>query len=96
MKPAAPVTRTFIPREAARPDMFVFVESYFSNYIEGTTFTVAEAEDIVFRGKLIAHRHEDSHDVIGTFEAAQRDPFYTLARTARRPSSTGCGSPTAR
>ena len=66
-------------RGGAPRDMFAFVESYFSNYIEGTTFTVAEAEDIVFRGKLIAHRHEDSHDVMGTFEAAQRDPFYSVA-----------------
>ena len=59
--------------------MFAFVESYFSNYIEGTTFTVEEAEDIVFHGKLIAERDEDSHDILGTFEAAQRDPLYSEA-----------------
>ena len=57
--------------------MFAFVESYFSNYIEGTTFTVEEAEDIVFKGRLVAQRHEDSHDVRGTFDAAVRDPFYS-------------------
>ena len=66
-------------RRGAARDMFAFVESYFSNYIEGTTFTVEEAGDIVFRGKLIAHRREDSQDVLGTFEAAQRDPFYSAA-----------------
>lgn len=58
-------------------DLFAFVESYFSNYIEGTTFTVEEAEEIIFRGKLIPLRAEDSHDIKGTFEAAQRDPFYS-------------------
>ena len=54
---------------------FAFFESYFSNCIEGTTFTVEEAEDIVFHGKLIEHRHEDSHDILGTFEAALRQPW---------------------
>ena len=57
--------------------MFAFVESYFSNYIEGTTFTVEEAEDIVFRGRIIANRSEDSHDIKGTFDAALRNPFYS-------------------
>jgi hypothetical protein len=66
------------PARAGRArDMFAFVESYFSNYIEGTTFTVEEAEDIVFKGKLVPQRHEDSHDVRGTFDAAARDPFYS-------------------
>lgn len=40
-----------------------FFESYFSNYIEGTEFTIEEAEDIVFKGVTISQRHEDSHDV---------------------------------
>jgi len=54
---------------------FAFFESYFSNYIEGTTFLVSEAEDIVFEGKLIANRTEDSHDILGTFQAALRAPW---------------------
>jgi len=60
-------------------DLFAFVESYFSNYIEGTTFTVDEADEIIFAGKIIALRAEDSHDIKATFEAAQRDPFYSEA-----------------
>lgn len=56
---------------------FAFVEAYFSNYIEGTTFTVEEAQDIVFNGKIIPSRSEDSHDVKGTFDAILRDPFYS-------------------
>lgn len=41
-----------------------FFESYFSNYIEGTEFTIDEAEEIVFSGKEIYERHEDSHDIL--------------------------------
>jgi hypothetical protein len=66
-------------REGAPRDQFAFVESYFSNYIEGTTFTVEEAEGIVFHGRVVPDRADDSHDVLGTFEAAQRDPFYSVA-----------------
>jgi len=40
-----------------------FFESYFSNYIEGTEFTIAEAEEILFQGATIYQRHEDSHDL---------------------------------
>jgi hypothetical protein len=54
---------------------FAFFESYFSNYIEGTTFLVSEAEEIVFEGKLIPNRTEDSHDILGTFQAAMRGPW---------------------
>jgi hypothetical protein len=54
---------------------FTFLEAYFSNYIEGTTFMVSEAEEIVFAGKLIPRRSEDSHDILGTFEAALRPPW---------------------
>ena len=70
-------------RKGAPREMFAFVESYFSNYIEGTTFTVAEAEDIVFHGRIIPNRAEDSHDIKGTFDAALRDPFYS------QPPDTG-------
>lgn len=44
-----------------------FYESYFSNYIEGTEFMIDEAEDIVFKGLKISHRHADSHDVLANF-----------------------------
>jgi fido (protein-threonine AMPylation protein) len=45
-----------------------FVEAYFSNWIEGTEFAVAEAEEIVFQGEVPDGRLEDAHDVLGTFE----------------------------
>jgi Fic/DOC family len=59
---------------AAREN-FAFFEAYFSNYIEGTTFTVAEAESIVFDGRIIDNRSADSHDILGTFAAATRSPW---------------------
>lgn len=45
-----------------------FFDSYFSNYIEGTTFEVIEAEEIVFDKKVPAARPKDAHDILGTFE----------------------------
>ena len=51
------------------------LRSLLSNYIEGTTFTVEEAEEIVFRGHIIENRSEDSHDVLGTFNAAVNSPW---------------------
>lgn len=46
---------------------FAFFESYFSNYIEGTEFTLQEAEDIVFRGAMPQQRPQDAHDILGTY-----------------------------
>ena len=54
---------------------FAFFESYFSNCIEGTTFTVAEAESIIFDGRIIENRSAGSHDMLGTFAAATRSPW---------------------
>lgn len=45
-----------------------FFEAYFSNYIEGTTFEVNEAEEIIFDKKIPANRPKDAHDIVGTFE----------------------------
>lgn len=44
-----------------------FFESYFSNYIEGTTFEIEEAEEIIFDKKIPPKRPKDAHDIIGTF-----------------------------
>jgi hypothetical protein len=62
------------PSGVAREN-FAFFEAYFSNYIEGTTFTVEEAEDIVFHGQIVENRSEDSHDILGTFNAAALAPW---------------------
>ncbi|MGI8806854.1 MAG: Fic family protein [Acidimicrobiales bacterium] len=55
-----------------------FFEAYFSNFIEGTEFSVDEAEAIVESGQVPADRPEDAHDVLGTFEAVA-DPVLRAA-----------------
>ena len=44
-----------------------FFEAYFSNFIEGTEFTVEEAREIVFGGVVSQERPDDAHDVLGTY-----------------------------
>jgi prophage maintenance system killer protein len=62
--------------EDARNDVsvFAFFESYFSNSIEGTEFTLEEAEDIVFRGAMPQQRPQDAHDILGTYHLVV-DPY---------------------
>ena len=49
---------------------FAFLESYFSNFIEGTEFDVSDARAFVLEGKPITERPKDSHDIIGVFRQA--------------------------
>jgi len=51
---------------------FAFIESYFSNYVEGTKFSIEEAEGIVLRNAIVPGRPKDSHDVLGVFNQALR------------------------
>lgn len=44
-----------------------FLDAYFSNYIEGTEFSVDEAIEIIFEGRIPEQRPADAHDVVGTF-----------------------------
>lgn len=69
----APVARS----DAARRH-FAFLESYFSNFIEGTEFEVEEARGFVLDGIPIEHRPQDSHDIIGVFEQALSPQWSTL------------------
>ncbi len=68
----------------SRRALLSFYESYFSNYIEGTEFTLDEAADIVFEGRIPAQRPEDAHDILGTYRLAT-DPAYAdvVVRDAR-------------
>ena len=64
--------RFFIERPNKNTDeisfrMFSFFEGYFSNYIEGTRFSIEEARSIVDTGIAIPKRIKDSHDILGTF-----------------------------
>jgi hypothetical protein len=47
---------------------FAFFEGYFSNYIEGTEFTVSEAKEIITSATPMPSRDEDSHDILGTYQ----------------------------
>ena len=47
--------------------VLAFYEACFSNFIEGTEFTVEEAGRIVFAGELPRARPQDAHDVLGTW-----------------------------
>lgn len=47
-----------------------FLESYFSNFVEGTRFSIEEAEDIALHNKIVPNRPKDSHDIIGVFKLA--------------------------
>lgn len=47
---------------------FAFFESYFSNYIEGTEFTVDEARQIINTATPMPARDEDSHGVLGKYQ----------------------------
>jgi hypothetical protein len=60
------------PRRAAERSSqakanLAFFEAYFSNFIEGTEFSVEEAEAIVFKGVIPTERPADAHDVLGTY-----------------------------
>ncbi|MCW5735978.1 MAG: Fic family protein [Enhydrobacter sp.] len=93
--------RSFAP-EASRPWApkgnaainQAFFEAYFSNFIEGTEFTVDEARAIVFEGAA-SERPRDAHDVLGAFKIvadpaemrrlpASPDAFLDMLRTRHR------------
>lgn len=57
-----------------------FFEAYFSNFIEGTEFTVEEAEQIVF-DHVDLGRPEDAHDIVGTYELTSSPAMRTVAGT---------------
>lgn len=74
-----------LPERPEQPDSLPalsFIEAYFSNWIEGTVFSLDEAERIVFRGAVPEGRTEDAHDVLGTYELVS-----SPARCGRTPGS---------
>jgi hypothetical protein len=69
-------------RTGQDPRLAAFIESYFSNYIEGTEFELGEAREVVLENREIAYREDDSHDIRGTFAAileSRGRPFPTTA-----------------
>lgn len=79
-----------------------FFESYFSNYIEGTVFTVAEARRIIDTQRPPASRPADGHDILGTYRcvadtvgrrATSTDAEETLVRLCERHGMILAGRP---
>ncbi len=62
-----PTARPAPKRTATANANLAFFEAYFSNFIEGTEFSVEEAEEIVFGGVIPPERPDDAHDILGTY-----------------------------
>ena len=54
------------------PQLQAFIETYFSNFIEGTEFEIEVAHDIVVNDRPLQYREDDSHDILGTYRAILR------------------------
>lgn len=78
----APSTRSVLPGDRPRLALLPFFDAYFSNFIEGTEFTVDEAAAIVFGGEIPAARPADAHDIMGTYRVVADD-----SEMRRRPQS---------
>ncbi len=68
-KTPMPVVKDVATTAAARQN-FAFLESYFSNFIEGTEFEIEEARSIVMEGRIVENRPRDSHDILGVYRQA--------------------------
>lgn len=67
----APLQQSFSVTKTEKSRLhFAFLESYFSNFIEGTEFEINEAREFVLEGRPITGRPKDSHDVLGVFSQA--------------------------
>ena len=68
------------PGAVGRRTLLPFYEAYFSNYIEGTEFTLDQAAEIVFERRMPAQRPEDAHDILATYRLVSESGW--LGRTA--------------
>jgi hypothetical protein len=66
LRQSAPQNRPVADPRDTRYTFLPFFEAYFSNFIEGTEFELDEAVAVVYDGKQIPGRADDSHDLLGT------------------------------
>lgn len=66
LRETVPAQRPVHRRSGEANTSLAFFEAYFSNFIEGTEFTVEEAEEIVFGGVIPPQRPDDARDILGT------------------------------
>jgi hypothetical protein len=78
----APETMPALAVDDPRRRLLPFYEAYFSNYIEGTEFTLDEAGAIVFEEIIPVERPADAHDVLGTYAVVS-----DLTEMSRTPQS---------
>jgi hypothetical protein len=64
----APAPRPVVGEHLARQRYLPFYDAYFSNFIEGTEFTVGEAAAIALQGEDLPSRPADAHDMRGTYQ----------------------------
>jgi Fic/DOC family protein len=83
LRSSATQSRTGLSAGSAAYGVQAFYEAYFSNYIEGTTFTVDEAKALVYDKIVPAGRNADGHDVIGTFQIVS--DYEEMSRVAQTP-----------
>ncbi|MBE0532146.1 MAG: Fic family protein [Rhodospirillales bacterium] len=67
LRDTIPAARPVAKHTGAANANLSFFEAYFSNFIEGTEFSVEEAEEIVFGGVIPQERPDDAHDILGTY-----------------------------
>jgi hypothetical protein len=66
------------PTSSSSRANLAFLESYFSNFIEGTEFEIGEVVGIVFEGRVFDNRPQDSHDILGVYRQSL-DPAWRSA-----------------
>jgi len=82
LRESAPQNRPVPDPGRARYTYLPFFEAYFSNFIEGTEFELDEAVAVIYQGKQIPGRADDSHDLLGTYRiVADLAEMTTLAST---------------
>lgn len=83
LRAVAPVSRPARERGAEGHATLAFFEAFFSNYIEGTKFSVAEAAEIVLHNIIPHARPADAHDIAETWRVVS--DRVEMARTPATP-----------
>lgn len=83
LRAEAPTLRRARDRGPEGRSTLAFFEAYFSNYIEGTKFSVDEAAAITFANVIPKNRPEDAHDIAETWRVVS-----DLVEMARTPATS--------
>jgi hypothetical protein len=68
LESVAPESIPAVNEDAGRRRLLPFYEAYFSNFIEGTEFTLEDAAEIIFDNVIPVERPQDAHDILGTYQ----------------------------